>query len=98
MISSEFDSPNFEHKMKLFPCYICLVRAMCKDYIKCDLLSKDRWDIKKFLLKGICPDCGSLTVIHLCEMGTYVTYKCNDCKHLFKQDHYNKNLAYRITK
>lgn len=81
-MNDEFDSPNLEHKIKLFPCFICVVKATCKNYLKCELITKNQQKIYKFIIQGRCPDCGIKKLINRNLYGVKFKY-CTACKHTF---------------
>lgn len=91
-MANEFDTPNIEHKMKMFPCYVCLVKAACNDYCKCDLVTHNMYKIFKLLESGRCPDCGNKDITILSS----IQYNCNVCNHSFRNVQGCRNLFKRV--
>jgi len=81
-MNNMFDSPNIEHKMKKFPCIICLVKPTCSDYTKCELITQNRKDIFNWISMGMCPDCATKNKIEKIQPHTF---QCMECNHKFKQ-------------
>ncbi len=94
-MTNEFDTPNLEHKIRTFPCYICVVKAACRDYIKCELVTKNKQQIYKFLIQGRCPDCGNKKKLIGYEIHGCKCKYCCDCKHTFIIDSDRSKLAER---
>lgn len=86
-----FDSPNVEHKLKKFPCMVCLVKPLCSDYIKCELITKNRKDIFEWVLIGTCPDCATNNKMEKIEPHIF---QCMECRHKFM--HYVGELMERV--
>jgi len=78
-----FDTPNLEHKMKKHPCYTCLVRAACTEYINCELVTKNKRNMFFLISAGVCPDCGQERIISI--QGYRFLYECKSCHHKFKE-------------
>jgi hypothetical protein len=80
-MSDYFDTPNLEHKMKKYPCYTCLVRAACTEYIDCELVTKNKRNMFFLISAGVCPDCGQKTINRYNKF----TFICSTCNHKFKE-------------
>jgi hypothetical protein len=84
--------PNFGHKMKKFPCYACITRPMCINYVECKFVNKNKIELRKLLDKGICPDCNSREII----IENVFHLKCNSCSHCFTKhgDYYAERFIW----
>lgn len=81
---------NFEHKIKMFPCSVCLRLPKCKEPLDCVLVSHNDYHINKFIKKGVCPDCGKTLGL---KFSYTKQYQCKNCGHEFVYSHISKLIG-----